>query len=289
MAINLLAIVGQTASGKSALALEIARKVPAEIIAADSKTVYKGLDIGTAKPSQTDRQLVPHHLLDLVEPGETFNVAKFQNLARRAIVDIRDRDRLPILVGGSGLYVDSILLNYEFATSRGEQPERRRLESMTVTELQSEISRRGLPMPQNKLNRRYLVRSLERGQVEAAKADSAWDEHTLVIGLKLEAQQLEDRIRQRAQTMLEDGLLREARFVFDNCPPTSEAAKSNIYAALWPYFEGHINLEEALENFVRRDLALARKQLTWFKRRRQIRWFDDGGEAARYICQKLAC
>ena len=172
MAINLLAIVGQTASGKSALAFEIARKLPAEIIAADSKTIYKGLDIGTAKPSPAERQLVPHHLLDLVEPGEAFNVARFQHLARRAIAEIRNRGRLPVLVGGSGLYVDSVLLNYEFAGGRGAQPERQQLESLTVAELQIEISRRGLSMPRNKLNRRYLARTLERGQTEIAKADA---------------------------------------------------------------------------------------------------------------------
>ena len=289
MAINLLAIVGQTASGKSALAFEIARKVPAEIVAGDSKTIYKGLDIGTAKPSPAERRLVPHHLLDLLEPGETFNVARFQDLARQAIAEIRGRGSLPILVGGSGLYIDSVLLNYEFVGSRGAQSERQQLESLTVAELQAGIRRRGLPMPRNKLNRRYLTRTIERGQTEVAKADPAWDKHTLVVGLKLERQQLEARIRQRAQTMMEDGLLREAHFVFDNLPPAGEAAKSNIYAALRPYFENSISLEEALEDFIRRDLALAKKQLTWFKRRQQIRWFSDKEQAADYIRRKLAC
>ena len=252
------------------------------------KLFIKGLDIGTAKPSPAERQLVPHHLLDLVEPGGAFNVARFQHLARQAITEIHDRGRLPILVGGSGLYIDSVLLNYEFADSGGEQSERLQLESLTVAELQAEISRRGLPMPQNELNRRYLIRTLERGQTEVAKANPTWDEHTLVVGLKLERQQLESRIRQRAQTMMKDGLLREARCVFDNLPPASEAAKSNIYAALRLYFENRISLEKALEDFIRRDLALAKKQLTWFKRRRQIQWFSDGEQAAAYICQKLA-
>ncbi len=115
MAIDLLAIVGQTASGKSSLALEIASKLPAEIVAADSKTIYKGLDIGTAKPTQTDRQLVRHHLLDIVEPQQAFSVAQFQAHAKKAIKEIHRRRCLPILVGGSGLYVDSILRDYDFS------------------------------------------------------------------------------------------------------------------------------------------------------------------------------
>ena len=288
MAINLLAIVGQTASGKSSLALEIATKVMGEIVAADSKTIYKGLDIGTAKPTPSEQELVKHHLLDIIDTEETFNVARFQELALKAIKEIEAKGRLPILVGGSGLYIDSILCNYDFSKQSGEKPElRRRLEKLTIHQLQAEIRRRSLVMPENKLNRRYLIRTLERGVRSGLTESSNWREDVLAIGLRHERAVLERRIRDRLQVMLELGLLSEAKRVFDDCLPTSEAAKSNIYAALRPYFEQSINLNEALEDFVKRDLALAKKQLTWFKRHHQIKWFDDFQSAHDYILQKL--
>ena len=289
MSVNLLAIVGQTASGKSALALRIAQKLPAEIIVADSKTIYKGLDIGTAKPSPAEQKLVKHHLLDLVSPDTAFNVAQFQVLARRALAEIRSRAKLPILVGGSGLYVDSILLDYEFASDKGRQSERHSWQNLSIEELQAEIKRRHLKMPQNDLNRRYLVGTLERGQGVVARNTNGWSQDTLVIGLKFERADLEIRIRCRLKSMLAAGLLDEARAVFDDVLPESEAAKSNVYAALRPYFADRINLEESLEDCVKRDLALAKKQLTWFKRHQQIQWFTDSREAESYICQKLAC
>ena len=281
-----MAIVGQTAAGKSALALSLARRLPLEIIAADSKTVYRGLDIGTAKPSAADRRRAPHHLLDLVEPGAEFNVFRFQKAARRAIEDIRRRRRLPVLVGGSGLYIDSVLLDYHFSGA-GRRAEREDWQELSVGELQAEIKRRQLPMPDNSANHRYLVRALERGSAAGGRP-GGWSERTLAVGLKLKRRQLESRIRERLEEMLAAGLLEEARGIFEHLPAESEAAKSNIYAALRPYFEGQVDLQAALEDFVGRDLALAKKQLTWFKRHPQIRWFDDSHLAETYLLGKLA-
>ena len=283
-----MAIVGQTASGKSALAMRVAEAAAGEIIAADSKTVYRGLDIGTAKPTRADRQAVRHHLLDVVDPDQPFSVARFQQLALAAIGQIRQRNRLPILVGGSGLYADSVMLDYDFSGQSGAQPElRHRLESLSTEELQLEIERRQLAMPQNKANRRYLIRSLERGSTPAGARAPVWRSGVVAIGLKRSRAVLKERIEARLQAMLAAGLLEEARLVVSECPPGSEAAKSNIYAALRPYFKGEISLERALEDFVRRDLALAKKQLTWFKRHRQISWFEDPEAAWRHIASEL--
>ena len=287
MAIDLLAIVGQTASGKSSLALEIASKLPAEIVAADSKTIYKGLDIGTAKPTQTDRQLVRHHLLDIAEPQQAFSVAQFQAHAKKAIKEIHQRRCLPILVGGSGLYVDSILRDYDFSDQNGAQPDLRDdLEKLSILQLRAEIERRKLVMPENSSNRRYLIRSLERGSV--IKKSLNWRQNSLVIGLRYAKDVLEGRIRRRLQAMLEAGLLEEAKEVIEKYPVGCEPLKSNIYAALRPYFAQKISLDQALEDFVRRDLALAKKQMTWFKRHPQIKWFDDCRLARDYILEKLA-
>ena len=285
---RLLAIVGQTAAGKSSLAMRVATATAAEIVAADSKTVYKGLDIGTAKPTTADRRVVKHHLLDVVSPGEVFNVAQFQAQALSAIELIVKSSKLPILVGGSGLYADSVLLDYDFSSHPAADPElRQRLQALSVVELQAEIKRRQLPMPQNQANRRYLIRCLERGDTSDAKRDLQWRPGALAVGLRHSKEVLERRIRERLGNMLQAGLLDEARWVYENCSVNSEAAKSNIYAALRSYFGGQLKLEEALEDFVRRDLALAKKQLTWFKRHSQIRWFGDSQAAYEYIVANL--
>ena len=287
MAVDLLAIVGQTASGKSSLALEIAAKIPAEIIAADSKTVYKSLDIGTAKPTKTAQKLVEHHLLDVVAPGQAFSVAQFQEQALKAIKQIHRRCRLPILVGGSGLYVDSILCGYDFSVHGNARPElRHQLDKLSADQLRAEIKRRKLVMPENEFNRRYLIRSLERG--ETVKQKPSWRENSLAVGLRYDKDILEKRIRRRLQEMLAAGLLEEALRVFDKYPADYEFAKGNIYAALRPYFEKKFSLNQALEDFVKRDLALAKKQMTWFKRHNQIKWFDDSRLARDYILEKLS-
>ena len=287
MSIDLLVIVGQTASGKSSLAMELVKYLPIEIIAADSRTVYKGLDIGTAKPTAAEQKLVRHYLLDVVDSDQPFNVALFQKLALEAIEEIQARHKLPVLVGGSGLYIDSIICNYDFSAGVESEPTlRRQLETLTTSQLQAAIEKHGFTMPENKLNRRYLIRALEKGRADVSAA-STWREKTLVVGLKHEKQVIRTRIEQRLQAMIEDGLLVEAEQVFDKHSAESEVAKSNIYAALWPYFERKISLKEALVDFVRRDLALAKKQMTWFKRHNQIKWFRDFASARDYILGKF--
>ena len=285
MTSDLLAIVGQTATGKSSLAMKIAQVLPAEIIAADSRTIYKGLDIGTAKATTSERRLVRHHLLDVVRPDQAFSVARYQQLALKAIEQIQKRGRLPILVGGSGLYVDSVLCEYDFKAGGASDALRQELAKLTVLELQDKIRQLKLVMPENKLNRRYLIRTIERGQVVPAKP--RWREHALTIGLKAERQVLKAKIEARLKVMLEAGLMEEAFLVFKKYPPDCEAAKSNIYLALRLYFERKISLNKALADFVWRDLALARKQMTWFKRHPQIVWFEGEQSASEYILAKL--
>ena len=279
-----MAIVGQTASGKSSLAMRVAQVIPSEIIAADSRTVYKGLDIGTAKPSIEDQQTTPHHLLDLVNPDQSFNVADFASQARQAITEINQRKKLPILVGGSGLYVDSILYEYSFGSEPNWQL-RRNLQKLTIEALQAEIIARNLPLPENKQNKRYLVRILEKG--ETSSQAKRWRDKTLAVGLSIEQTILEKRIKSRLEEMLERGLLDEARRVLEIYSGDCEALKSNIYAALKPYFAQEISLQAACTDFIKRDLALAKKQKTWFKRHAEIDWFDDSDKAFKYICQKL--
>lgn len=176
----LIAIVGPTASGKTALALGIAERFAGEIICADSRTIYKGMNIGTAKPTAEERARVPHHCIDLIEPGETFSAADFKRCALAAIEDIRMRGKVSILVGGTGLYVDAVLFDYQF----GEQADpvlRAELSAKTIEELQERIRQYGYVMPENKQNKRYLVRTIER-RGDAGKR-SALRSNVIVIGL----------------------------------------------------------------------------------------------------------
>lgn len=286
--IDLIAIVGQTASGKSSLAMELAQTLGAEIICGDSLTVYKGLDIGTAKPTKADQKQVRHHLVDIVSPSEEFNVARFQRLAFKAIKDIQQRGKLPILVGGSGLYIDSILFNYNFNSKVGKKPEfRQQLESLSIEQLQAKIRELNLKMPQNKQNQRYLIRTLERGFSSDQDSTKSWRPNTLAVGLRLDRNNLLERIESRLEAMLNCDLLEEIEWALKNYPAESEALKGNAYIAFKPYIQKQISLNQARQNFIKLDLALAKKQNTWFKRHTQIQWFDDSKLACRHILSSL--
>ena len=160
----LIVITGPTASGKSALAMDIAKKYGGEIICADSRTVYKGMDIGTAKPTEQDQREVPHHLLDVVEPNQPFSAAEFKERANQAICDISARGKLPMLVGGTGLYIDAVLFDYHFGLPA--DPNRRSdLQAMSVEQLQHVCLEQGIHLPINVRNKRHLVRAIEIGGV----------------------------------------------------------------------------------------------------------------------------
>ena len=286
--IDLVVIVGQTASGKSSLAMQIAKDGQGEIINADSRAVYKGLDIGTAKPTLEDQQKIKHHLIDIVGPADNFNVAQFQKLAFKAMNNIHKRHILPIMVGGSGLYVDSIICNYVFDTKKSADLSlRHRLESLTIDQLQYRIKNLNLEMPQNYKNKRYLIRTLERGHSNQVGQSANWRQHTLVVGLYLDKAMLVNRIKQRLDSMIKAGVLSEIKWALQTYPSNSEALKSNIYTAFRPYFDSQCSFEEACVKFIKLDMLLAKKQLTWFKRHTQIKWFDNQLLAYNYIIDKL--
>lgn len=156
----LIAIVGPTASGKTAMAIELAKRFDGEIICADSRTVYKGMDIGTAKPTFDEQATVPHHMLNLVEPNERYTVADFQQGVRKLIDDITARGKFAMLVGGSGLYVDSVIFDYEFGSDR-DPIQRARLNELSVAELQNICLENNITLPENSQNKRHLIRVVE--------------------------------------------------------------------------------------------------------------------------------
>lgn len=238
----LVVIVGETASGKSALAMELAEKFDGEIICADSRTVYKGMNIGTAKPSVADQQNVTHHLLDIVEPDENLNVRQFQQLAIQAIEDIARHGRLPILVGGAGLYVDSVLFDYEFSPPG---------------------ARRDIENP----------RHLKYQDMTAYK--SGLRHNTLVLGLQRTHESLKVRIEQRIEAMISLGLEQEVRNLVKRYGWEAPGLNTIGYREFRGYFDGKKSLDEVVEGLERNTILYAKRQRTWFKRNESIHWLND--------------
>lgn len=264
----LLVIVGETGSGKTALSLELAERFGGEIICADSRTLYKGMDIGTAKPTVAERQRVPHFGLDLIEPCSTFTVFDFKQMAEKAIQDISSRGHLPILVGGSGLYIDAVLFNFAFR-AKPTPSQREELENLTVEALQELVRKTGLRLPENSRNPRHLIRVLEAGEPPQQKHKLR--PHTLVLGVQVERDELRRRIEQRVEAMVAAGLVDEVKRMYVKYG-TCEALKAPGYKAFSAYLQHEISLNEAKRRFVYNDMQLAKKQRTWFKRNKDVHW-----------------
>lgn len=272
----LIVIVGPTASGKTALALDLAEKFGGEIICADSRTIYRGMDIGTAKPTAQEQARVPHHCIDLIDPDETFSVATFKKCALRAIDDIQGREKLPILVGGTGLYIDAILFDYTFGEP-ADADLRAELSEKTVESLQAMIRRLGYVMPENKQNKRYLIRTIERRGCAGRR--SSLRPSTMVIGLSIERNVLKGRIAVRADAMLEAGFADECRRLAQQYDENAPAFLAPGYQAFMMYVRGGYSYEQARDVFIRGHLRLAKKQRTWFQRNDSIHWIHDRSEA----------
>lgn len=265
----LVVIVGETGSGKSALGMYLAKKFGGEIIAADSRTVYAGMDIGTAKPMEQELLEVPHHLIDVVDPSQEFTAADFKKLAGKAITEISSRNHLPIMVGGTGLYVDAVI--YDFAFRGGANPElREELQGLSVEDLQARLIAQGIPLPANERNPRHLVRALETKGEPATKKPLRKD--TLLIGLMTEREVLRQRIEHRVGVMMAAGLLNEVKALEEEYGWDASGLQSPGYKTFREYLEGRATLEEAREQLIREHMQLAKRQRTWFKRNKSIHW-----------------
>jgi tRNA dimethylallyltransferase len=268
----LLVIVGQTASGKSGLAIELAVRLNGEIICADSWTVRKGLDIGTAKPTLKEQQLVPHHLLNIVDPNEDFSAAVFKGLAETKIAEITSRGALPILVGGTGLYIDGLLYNYGFLPE-GSDTERSELNNLKIDALLARIYQAGYDVEGiDTRNKRRLIRLLETGGKLPTK--QVLRSNSLIIGLRLSADELQTRIVSRVDMMISSGLEQEVRELIEDFGWECEGLKGIGYREWQPYFEDQINISELRQSIIRSTRDLAKRQATWFKRNKSIHWFD---------------
>jgi len=264
-------ITGPTASGKSALAMHIAQQYDGELICADSRTVYKGMDIGTAKPSLNDQKQVRHHVLDVVAPNQPFTAADFKRAAQKAIADIASRGKLPIMVGGTGLYVDAVIFDYQFGKP-ANTARRQELQAMTVEQLQQLCLEEGYALPLNIKNQRHLVRAVELGGLMSQKMKLR--PNTIVVAITTDRDTLRGRVTKRAYQMVEDGVLDEARQLGEQYGWDGEAMTGNIYRILHPVIAGNIPLEEGLQMSITSDMQLAKRQVTWLKRNPYVIWGD---------------
>ncbi len=266
----LVVIVGPTASGKSSMAMEIARKVGGEIIAADSRTIYEGMDIGTAKPTSDDRAEIPHRLLDIIKPDQAFSAAEFKRRAQIWIDDISIRGRVPIIVGGTGLYVDSVLFDFAFLPP-GSQEEREQLQALSVDQLHQKLNDQGIPLPENSKNPRHLIRTLETNGKVAIKKGIR--DNTLVIGIDRSKEELTRSITQRVDAMIASGLQAEVASLAKQYGWNSPGLQAVGYR------EWQDGASDMREEIVKNTLRYAKKQRTWFKRNPHIVWVKNVIEA----------
>ncbi|WP_028791156.1 tRNA (adenosine(37)-N6)-dimethylallyltransferase MiaA [Tetragenococcus muriaticus] len=280
---KVLVIAGPTAVGKTALSIRLAQQFNGEVISGDSMQIYRGLNIGTAKITEEEKQGICHHLIDICDIGEQYSVADFQTQARQKIAEIYRRGKLPILVGGTGLYIQSLLYDYQLGAQKKDESIRQKYENFAQdkgTEALFALLQEKDPLAATKIhmnNQRKVIRALEvmetTGESITApkkKPEKLYD--SFMIGLSTERSVLYERINQRVEDMIQKGLLQEAEFV--RRFPESQAAKGIGYKEFLPYFSGEQTLTEIKEQIKRNSRRYAKRQLTWFYNRMSFCWFD---------------
>ena len=286
--IDVISVIGPTASGKTRLAVEIALKYGGEVVSADSMQIYKNMNIATAKPTLDEMCGVPHHMIGFLDPEQTFSVARFTELAGQVIRDINSKGKIPVICGGTGLYVDSLLNNIEFAQGDVDEELREALykkaEQEGVQSLIDELSEFD-PLAAENMNTGNIKRIVRAIEIYRTTGITLTEQNRrskmrgtpyapVKIGLKaLDRQYLYNRINKRVDNMVQCGLLDEAReFLKTECGKT--AVKAIGYKELEPYFNAEKSLDEALEELKKQTRRYAKRQLTWFMRDAEIKWFD---------------
>lgn len=285
---RLLIIVGPTAVGKTDTSIELAKRLDGEIISADSMQIYKYMDIGTAKPSKEDMKGVPHHLIDIINPDEDYSVAVFQKQAKKLINEINNKKKLPIVAGGTGLYINSIIYKMDFTSTVSNWALRNKLQEEAI-EFGNEYIHNKLKEidPQaadriHKNNVKRVIRAIEvyyeSGECigDFSKDIELNDDYNMaLIGLTRDRQELYDRINRRVDIMIENGLVDEVRGLIQKGYREDLIAFKGLgYKEIIRFLNGQCNLQEAIDTIKRDTRRYAKRQLTWFRRQNAIKWYN---------------
>ncbi|MYL33231.1 tRNA (adenosine(37)-N6)-dimethylallyltransferase MiaA [Pontibacillus yanchengensis] len=281
-----VAVVGPTGVGKTKVSVEIAKRFNGEIISGDSMQIYKGMDIGTAKVTEEEKQGIPHYMLDIKDPSEPFSVAEFQQLVQGYIDKIAAKGKLPVIVGGTGLYIQSVLYNFQFSEQQRDQ--------QFVTMLERQIEEEGIaplyeklkkvdPVQADKVhpnNKRRVIRALEVYEKtgltmteyqQQQKQESPY--HPVLIGLNMDREELYNRINRRVDDMIQEGLVDEVNSLYSQGLESAQSMQAIGYKEFLPYINGAITLNEAIENLKLHSRRYAKRQLTYFRNKLDVNWY----------------
>ncbi|TYR81076.1 tRNA (adenosine(37)-N6)-dimethylallyltransferase MiaA [Priestia megaterium] len=284
---KLIVIIGPTAVGKTKLSIELAKKLNAEIISGDSMQIYKQMDIGTAKVTKEEMQGIPHHLIDIKEPTESFSVAEFQEIVRKKINEIHQRNKIPMIVGGTGLYIQSVVYDYQFTETPSDDSFRERMEVFInehgIDPLYEKLQQID-PASANSIhknNHRRVIRALEVYEATGKKFSEYINEQSAellydvtLIGLTMERDVLYNRINERVDIMMETGLLEEVKSLYNKGIRDVQSVQAIGYKELYAYFDGKCTLEEAVNQLKMNSRRYAKRQLTWFRNKMPVEWFE---------------
>ncbi|MGH1285397.1 tRNA (adenosine(37)-N6)-dimethylallyltransferase MiaA [Bacillus toyonensis] len=298
-------IIGPTAVGKTKLSIDLAKALNGEIISGDSMQIYRTMDIGTAKVTKEEMDGIPHYMIDIKDPEDSFSVAEFQERVRKHIREITERGKLPIIVGGTGLYIQSVLFDYQFTDDAGDAIYREQMEKLAqehgveyVHEKLQEVD----PESAERIhanNVRRVIRALEifhttgekmSDQLEKQENELLYD--VSLIGLTMDREMLYDRINLRVDLMMEQGLLEEVKGLYNRGIRECQSIQAIGYKEIYDYFENRVSLAESVSQLKTNSRRYAKRQLTWFRNKMDVTWFDvtDGektSEILRYIEGKL--
>lgn len=289
---DLFILAGPTAVGKTDISIKLAKRLNGEIISADSMQIYKHMDIGSAKITKEEMQGVPHYLIDIVEPEESFNVSEFKKMAKKAIDNIDERQRLPMLVGGTGLYINSLIYNYDFTEASVDEEYREYLQSMAeingkeyvhnlLKDVDLESYNRLFPNDLKRVIRALEVfkltgKTISQFNVENDIYDIPYNVYYFV--LTMDRDKLYDRINRRVDIMIENGLIDEVKKLkVMGYTPDMQSMKGIGYKEILHYLDGNISLDEAIYLIKKGSRNYAKRQLTWFRKDDRVIWIDKEG------------
>lgn len=283
-----IVICGPTASGKTALSIELAKRINGEIVSCDSMQIYKEMDIGTAKPTKEEMQGIPHYMIDIISPNERYSVADYKKDAKKAIREIIQKGKVPIIVGGTGLYVDSLIYEIEYPDIKFDEKYRQELEKQVQEEGLEKLYKKAqeidpeamLKISQN--DKKRILRVLEiykatgknKTEQEKKSREKEPEFDYLVYGLNMPREKLYERINLRVDIMIKQGLIEEVQEIYKKYSEFPTAMQGLGYKEVVEYLEGFLTKEEMIEKIKQETRRYAKRQMTWFRKNKQTIWLD---------------